>query len=666
MDSGAMQYQNCIVKVTGKATGQQCMTLLIIAYLIAGKNSVSKKIKYYSIRLGPVDDGFVQQLSKITFSKSSENIKNVTSFSNGSTVERSPTETRPCREKRTVDRDNERASYENWENCRERPNGNGRNKRNGFAEGVTTVEKMLSTCENSRPVSDFRRIVILGERANIQPNLTFEKAPGRLDLGVLEGSLTALEKILNVINNNLSRTRCQFIIVVLISNESWFQDLLSSEEEKFAPIYNKIEGESMVYFVLLGKEKVLYTDRNTEMPKDKHAESDFIKLFELQGINKNPSLRKFPITPCRNLEENLEKVLEEISLEPTHYNLQGEMIRPILYTDGSPVLNAVIKRSLKLVSAMSLTLNFTIKPIYGDGWISIGPNGSLLGVARLLEASTGDLLSQTHELTIEHGERLDFVFPTVTHREEAFFRQPSRVFDSIMFRPFSTELLVALTIVSLALFLMMSMILNFKHCNFSATMDQHAPSSANSTWGFPYINISAIGDSVMWVLGLFTQQGWLEYPGIASLRVVSVSGLCVSLVSNMLYSASILSTIKSREVPIRSFKGLLGSGIDIFIDREAHNAVGIMEEVLRTSNETVIGKRLLRVEDGILRMLHNASAFLSYRIYIENAAEYMGKHVFENYCDFVSSVLPNPRGLQVYNGMFVKKHSPLRKLFRYS
>lgn len=65
-------------------------------------------------------------------------------------------------------------------------------------------------------------------------------------------------------------------------------------------------------------------------------------------------------------------------------------------------------------------------------------------------------------------------------------------------------------------------------------------------------------------------------------------------------------------------------------------------------------------------MVSDSVAFISYKHYVLQTITAQKKIGLLKFCQSITQIKLDSKGLPVYNGMYVKKHSPLKKLFKHA
>ncbi|OXA64242.1 hypothetical protein Fcan01_01157 [Folsomia candida] len=362
-------------------------------------------------------------------------------------------------------------------------------------------------------------------------------------------------------------------------------------------------------------------------------------IIELYSIKS-----RFIVQEVMNQDETFEGfTIGGLSNRRRRLNFQGELIRSIIYKVPTRRFVTTIALLTEALNDLIVILNFTKSFLYGDSWIKFDAYGKPLGIAKLIENDEGDVLAQGHELSLERQAKLDFLFPNYNFREMAFFKQPETFYPNLIFQPYAVDawisFLISLGSISICI------------CTVAYFCGE----------------INRICECIILkVLGLFAQQGWSDkmdyYPHTFPLKLTILAGLILSGFFYNLYSARIVSIISLRDPPIKTMSQIVSSGVKIFVDSEATNSHRFIEKFTHQSkNESIIS-----TEDGMRAVIDDLPlVFLTFRHYVVQTMA-VGNLTFQTFCDTISSIELDVKGLPVYNGMYVKKHSPLRKFFLYA
>ncbi|CAG7829777.1 unnamed protein product [Allacma fusca] len=413
-----------------------------------------------------------------------------------------------------------------------------------------------------------------------------------------------------------------------------------------------------VFFSPRATKKLISDDSSTETFEGNWG--SFYNVYELYSISSETYFERvyYPINKIdveilsqklvRRSQFNL-AVIPAVAQDDVNLDMEARFRRE----SGQTINEFIDGSAVSLYRDLRDMLNFTEKAFAGDslGWNS---NNEVSGKSFELIQSDQALISIS-QVTIlyDRAKFLHYLQPTsYGDGVVVFFIQPPlNSVRNVFFSPFTSDVWITIGLTWLAIIVLMMISSGVKYR--AAGISGHTEDITDATF---------LNDAAIWAIGSMCQKGWPRQPHSTSLRILFICGGVMALLLYIAYSASIVSVLSVKSVPVKEFADLIsyhflyyvhekGFTLQTFLKDKIIDAYNLSQDVLKVPTER---------EVSIL--LTDSNALVTYADVFYSATRTLN-YTERFVCESLSQV-----PCSSYTGtsaMFVKKRSPFRETFDY-
>ncbi|CAG7822190.1 unnamed protein product [Allacma fusca] len=347
--------------------------------------------------------------------------------------------------------------------------------------------------------------------------------------------------------------------------------------------------------------------------------------------------------------ETQEDLFTFVSLDDVNLDMEARFRRE----SGQTINEFIDGSAVSLYRDLRDMLNFTEKAFAGDslGWNS---NNEVSGKSFELIQSDQALISIS-QVTIlyDRAKFLHYLQPTsYGNGVVVFFIQPPlNSVRNVFFSPFTSDVWITIGLTWLAIIVLMMISSGVKYR--AAGISGHIEDITDATF---------LNDAVIWAIGSMCQKGWPRQPHSPSLRILFICGGVMALLLYIAYSASIVSVLSVKSVPVKEFADLISYHFLYYVHEKSFTLQTFLKDKIIDAYN--LSQDVLKVptEREVSILLTDSNALVTYADVFYSATRTLN-YTERFVCESLSQV-----PCSSYTGtsaMFVKKGSPFRETFDY-
>ncbi|CAL8122384.1 unnamed protein product [Orchesella dallaii] len=302
--------------------------------------------------------------------------------------------------------------------------------------------------------------------------------------------------------------------------------------------------------------------------------------------------------------------------------------------------------SVNVFRDLQCIMNFREEIVLGStNQLLVVINETQMPLLAELNSGKADISLNQASVYAERAKVCSFLQPTYSGIYQAFFQQPSaNSIRNIVSAPFTAPLWF--TLIATWLFLI-------------GCVHSWAIVAKRNQIGSCYRDDRFIQEIGMWTIAATCQKSWYLLPRTFVFKIIFCIGSLMAIVCYVAYSATIVSFLTVKAVPVRTFIELIQYDYKFTVHQYSSGTILLLKEMIESFNlpQTII---TTDTQNEITHIINAKNAFLSYPdMFYQTAAE---QNYSENFLCSTVNKLP-AQNIPYKSSMYVKKGSQYREIF---